>query len=153
MKKGFWVSLLAGAAAIAAAAIAVTAFVRKKSKALSEHLDYDPDDYFENDDECCDCHDCCGEETTAEDEEADEEEETLPLHRKKSLLQTRPTKKSLPDPMKKATPNKKENLTVPVDPIRRDRFFSYAKIPCRTFIRQGISFFSQSWKKRGSFSR
>ena len=62
MKKGFWVSLLAGAAAIAAAAIAVTAFVRKKSKALSEHLDYDPDDYFENDDECCDCcgeDDCC----------------------------------------------------------------------------------------------
>lgn len=80
MKKGFWVSLLAGAAAIAAAAIAVTAFVRKKSKALSEHLDYDPDDYFENDDECCDCRDCCGEETTAKDEEADEEEETLPLH-------------------------------------------------------------------------
>lgn len=80
MKKGFWVSLLAGAAAIAAAAIAVTAFVRKKSKALSEHLDYDPDDYFENDDECCDCRDCCGEETTAKDEEADAEEETLPLH-------------------------------------------------------------------------
>ena len=71
MKKGFWVSLLAGTAAVAAAAVAVTAFIRKKSQALSEHLDYDPDEYFEND-ECCDC---CGEKAPEEDEE-----ETLPLH-------------------------------------------------------------------------
>ena len=79
MKKRFWVSLLAGTAAVAAAAVAVTAFIRKKSKALSEHLDYDPDEYFENDecDECddeCDCG-CCGEKAPEE-----EEEETIPLH-------------------------------------------------------------------------
>lgn len=75
MKKGFWVSLLAGTAAVAAAAVAVTAFIRKKSQALSEHLDYDPDEYFEND-ECDDnCCDCCGEKAPEEDEE-----ETLPLH-------------------------------------------------------------------------
>ncbi|MGI5856935.1 MAG: hypothetical protein ACOX64_10805 [Candidatus Merdivicinus sp.] len=78
MKKGFWVSLLAGAAAIAAAAVAVTVFIRKKSKALSEHLDYDPDEYFENDEdgECC-CGQCC----EGEDSECCcEEEETIPLH-------------------------------------------------------------------------
>ena len=80
MKKGVWVSILAGVAAIAAAAVAVTVFIRKKSKALSEHLDYDPDEYFEDeedDEEGCQCEEtgeccCCGEE--------EEEEETIPLY-------------------------------------------------------------------------
>ena len=55
--------------------MAVTAFIRKKSQALSEHLDYDPDEYFENDECGDDCCDCCGEKAPEEDEE-----ETLPLH-------------------------------------------------------------------------
>ena len=80
MKKNWWLCLIAGVALIAAAAVAVALFVRKKSKALAEHLDYDPDDYFEEGDEdscefsCEECGECCccGEEC--------EEEETMPLY-------------------------------------------------------------------------
>ena len=70
MKKNVWLAIAAGAADIVAGAIAVAAYVRKKSKALSEHLDYDPDEYFEDD---CGCEDCCG-------CQEEEEEETIPLH-------------------------------------------------------------------------
>lgn len=81
MKKNVWIAIAAGAAAVVAGAIALAAFLRRKSKALSEHLDYDPDEYFEDECECedCECEDgcCCG----AEEEEQDEEElETIPLH-------------------------------------------------------------------------
>ncbi len=71
MKKGVWVSILAAAAAVAAAAIAVTAFIKRKSEALSDHLDYDPDAYFEPDDE---------EDSLYGEESADleHEEETVP---------------------------------------------------------------------------
>ena len=41
----------AGAAAIAAAAVAIAAFIKRKSEALSDHLDYDPEEYFEADEE------------------------------------------------------------------------------------------------------
>lgn len=51
MKKGVWVSIFAAAAAVAAAAVAVTAFIKRKSEALADHLDYDPDAYFETDDD------------------------------------------------------------------------------------------------------
>lgn len=75
MKKNVWIAIAAGAAAVVAGAIALAAFLRKKSKALSEHLDYDPDEYFEDDCECGDeC--CCGEKEPEEDEEL----ETIPLH-------------------------------------------------------------------------
>lgn len=77
MKKNMWIAIAAGIAAVAAGAIAVAAYVRKKSRALSEHLDYDPDEYFEEDcscDEDCCCHECgC-------QEEPEEEEETIPLY-------------------------------------------------------------------------
>lgn len=79
MKKNVWIAIIAGAAAVVAGAVAVAAYVRKKSRALAEHLDYDPDEYFEeecscDDDDCC-CHECgCAEEAEAE------EEETIPLY-------------------------------------------------------------------------
>ncbi len=77
MKKNVWIAIAAGAAALVAGAIALAAFLRKKSKALSEHLDYDPDDYFEDECECgdCECGDCC-----CAEEDSEEEVETLPLH-------------------------------------------------------------------------
>ena len=79
MKKNVWIAIIAGAAAVVAGAVAVAAYVRKKSRALAEHLDYDPDEYFEEecscDDEDCCCHECgCAEEAEAE------EEETIPLY-------------------------------------------------------------------------
>ena len=66
----------------------------------------------------------------------------FPCIRKKSLLQTRPTKKPLPDPTKKATPNKKENLAVPVDPIRRDVFSHTQKFPAGHSSGREFRFFS-----------
>ena len=75
MKKNVWIAIPAGAAAVVAGAIALAAFLRKKSKALSEHLDYDHDENFEDECECGDeC--CCGEEEPEEEEEL----ETIPLH-------------------------------------------------------------------------
>ena len=71
MKKGIWVSVIAGAAAVAAAAVAVGAFLKRKSEALSDHLDYDPEEYFEADDELN--GDSAEEEAVGE--EAPEEEE------------------------------------------------------------------------------
>ena len=65
MKKNVWIAIIAGAAAVVAGAVA-------------EHLDYDPDEYFEE--ECsCDDEDCCCHECGAA-EEAEEEEETIPLY-------------------------------------------------------------------------
>ena len=78
MKKNVWIAIIAGAAAVVAGAVAVAAYVRKKSRALAEHLDYDPDEYFKE--ECrCDDEDCCCHECGAA-EEAEEEEETIPLY-------------------------------------------------------------------------
>ena len=51
MKKGIWLSVIAGAAAVAAASVAVAAFIKRKSEALSDQLDYDPDEYFEGEEE------------------------------------------------------------------------------------------------------
>ena len=48
MKKGVWLSVIAGAAAVAGAAVAVSAFLKKKSRALSDQLDYEPEDDFED---------------------------------------------------------------------------------------------------------
>lgn len=95
MKKKIWVSIIAGAAAIAAAAVAIAAFIKRKSEALSDHLDYDPEEYFEADEEnlggeeeepaqcgfeCeneegdADCENCPFAEDENEDAEADEAE-------------------------------------------------------------------------------
>lgn len=71
MKKGIWVSVIAGAAAVAAAAVAVGAFLKRKSEALSDHLDYDPEEYFEADDELngdSAAEEAAGEETPEEEE-------------------------------------------------------------------------------------
>jgi len=71
MKKGIWVSIIAGVAAVAAAGVAVAAFIKRKSEALSDHLDYDPEEYFEAEEDgaeeteaetapaecCCECED------------------------------------------------------------------------------------------------
>ena len=80
MKKNWWICLLAGVAVIAAAAVAVVVFIRKKSKALAEHLDYDPDEYFEDEDGCSldelSCDQCCG----CDHCEDCLEEETIPLY-------------------------------------------------------------------------
>lgn len=76
MKKSVWIAIAAGVAAVAAGVIAVAAYLRKKSKALSEHLDYDPDEYFEEECDCCG-EDGCECEDAAEEEE---EEETIPLY-------------------------------------------------------------------------
>ena len=79
MKKNVWIAIAAGIAAVAAGAIAVAAYVRKKSRALSEHLDYDPDEYFEE--ECsCDDEDCCCHECGCQEAPEEEEEETIPLY-------------------------------------------------------------------------
>lgn len=77
MKKGVWVSIFAAAAAIAAAAVAVTAFIKRKSEALADHLDYDPDAYFESDEDDESLYQ--GEPVEAPaDEEESEDEETIP---------------------------------------------------------------------------
>jgi hypothetical protein len=66
MKKSVWLSVIAGTAAVVGAAVAVTAYLKKKSRALSDHLDYDPDeDGFDED--CCGCAECA-EETDVEEE-------------------------------------------------------------------------------------
>lgn len=63
MKKGFWISLVAGIAAVAAAAIAIAALVRRKTESIAQELDFEPDDdYFEIADEeggCESCEECC----------------------------------------------------------------------------------------------
>ena len=79
MKKGIWVSIFAAAAAVAAAAVAVTAFIKRKSEALADHLDYDPDAYFEADEEDESLFDGDPVEAPADEEDEDEEEEeTIP---------------------------------------------------------------------------
>lgn len=91
MKKGIWVSIIAAVAAVAAAGVAVAAFIKRKSETLSDHLDYDPEEYFEADDQdeegeepaecCCECEseedaascsDCAFVEDAAEEEPSDE---------------------------------------------------------------------------------
>ena len=48
MKKGFWISLIAGIAAVAAVAVAVAALIRRKTNAIAQELDFEPDDdYFD----------------------------------------------------------------------------------------------------------
>lgn len=76
MKKGVWVSIIAAAAAIAAAAVAVTAFIKRKSEALADHLDYDPDAYFESDEDDESLYE--GEPVEAPADEEEPEEETIP---------------------------------------------------------------------------
>ncbi len=76
MKKGVWVSIIAAAAAIAAAAVAVTAFIKRKSEALADHLDYDPDAYFESDEDDESLYE--GEPVEAPADEEKPEEETIP---------------------------------------------------------------------------
>lgn len=78
MKKNVWIAIAAGAAAVVAGAIALAAYLRKKSKALSEHLDYDPDEYFEDECECDDCE--CGECDCCQEDGEEAEEETIPLY-------------------------------------------------------------------------
>ena len=80
MKKGIWVSIIAGAAAVAAASVAVAAFIKRKSEALSDQLDYDPEEYFEGEEEemvieiigdendkeeVCECAECTAEDCSA----------------------------------------------------------------------------------------
>ncbi len=76
MKKGVWVSIFAAAAAIAAAAVAVTTFIKRKSEALADHLDYDPDAYFESDEDDDSLYEEEPVEAPADEEEP--EEETIP---------------------------------------------------------------------------
>lgn len=80
MKKSFWISLVAGIAAVAAAAVAIAALVRRKTESIAQELDFEPDDdYFEiaEEEEACDsCEECCysgGSEETAAEDIADEE--------------------------------------------------------------------------------
>ncbi len=82
MKKNVWIAIAAGVAAVVAGAIAVATYLRKKSKALSEHLDYDPDEYFEDECDCCDEECSCEEDekTDTEDSAETEEEETIPIY-------------------------------------------------------------------------
>ena len=77
MKKGVWVSIFAAAAAVAAAAVAVTAFIKRKSEALADHLDYDPDAYFESDEED-DASLYEGEPVEVPADEEEPDEETIP---------------------------------------------------------------------------
>ena len=52
MKKGFWISLIAGVAAVAAVAVAIAALIRRKTDAIAQELDFEPDDnYFDLSDE------------------------------------------------------------------------------------------------------
>lgn len=75
MKKSFWISLVAGIAAVAAAAVAIAALVRRKTESIAQELDFEPDDdYFEiadEEEECENCDECCysgdSEEEAAED--------------------------------------------------------------------------------------
>ena len=77
MKKGVWVSIFAAVAAVAAAAVAVTAFIKRKSEALADHLDYDPDAYFESDEED-DASLYEGEPVEVPVDEEEPDEETIP---------------------------------------------------------------------------
>lgn len=78
MKKGVWVSIFAAAAAIAAAAVAVTAFIKRKSEALADHLDYDPDAYFETDEDDDSLYEGEPVEIPVDEEVGETEEETIP---------------------------------------------------------------------------
>lgn len=49
MKKGL-LSVLTAAAAVAVAAIAATNYIKKKSDSIADYLDYEPDDYYPEDD-------------------------------------------------------------------------------------------------------
>lgn len=71
MKKGIWVSVIAGVAAVAAASVAVAAFIKRKSEALSDQLDYDPEEYFDADDDVV--VEVTGDETIEAVEDAEEE--------------------------------------------------------------------------------
>ena len=52
MKKSFWISLIAGVAAVAAVAVAIAALIRRKTEAIAQELDFEPDDdYFDISDE------------------------------------------------------------------------------------------------------
>ena len=52
MKKGFWISLIAGVAAVAAVAVAIAALIRRKTDAIAQDLDFEPDaNYFDLSDE------------------------------------------------------------------------------------------------------
>lgn len=52
MKKSFWISLIAGVAAVAAVAVAIAALIRRKTEAIAQELDFEPDDdYFDLSDE------------------------------------------------------------------------------------------------------
>ncbi|MBR6790793.1 MAG: hypothetical protein IKM31_08025 [Oscillospiraceae bacterium] len=97
MKKGIWLSIIAGAAAVAAASVAAAAFIKRKSEALSDQLDYDPDEYFEGEEEeviveitedepaeeapaeepeaACECAECTAEDCTVCPSDAPAEEE------------------------------------------------------------------------------
>lgn len=79
MKKGGWVSAFAAAAGIAAAAVAVTAFIKRKSEALVGQLDYDPDVYFESDGDEEFLYSGEFMEEAADEGEKIEEMETIPL--------------------------------------------------------------------------
>lgn len=85
MKKSFWISLVAGIAAVAAAAIAIAALVRKKTESIAQELDFEPDDdYFEipdEEDECDNCDECCysGESEETADEEVSTSVEEEPI--------------------------------------------------------------------------
>ena len=48
MKKSFWISLIAGVAAVAAVAVAIAALIRRKTEAIAQELDFErDDDYFD----------------------------------------------------------------------------------------------------------
>ncbi len=78
MKKGFWISLIAGVAAVSAVAVAIAALIRRKTEAIAQELDFEPDDdYFDLSDEDEDEE---GEEVPPETEPEMEEEISTSSH-------------------------------------------------------------------------
>ncbi len=69
-KKGSWIKVLAIGSAVVGAVVAVVAYLKNKSKRLSEELDFDNSLYFDEDTSMMD------EDGTAYTGEEDEEEET-----------------------------------------------------------------------------
>lgn len=70
-KKHSWIKIVAVLAAVAGAAVAIFAFLKKKGKKIKEELDFDEEMYFDDDEFEDDIMN--GDETVAPEEDADED--------------------------------------------------------------------------------